>query len=150
MSVPYRGGQGSQGTWLQAWSVHTVLLLLTAGTAMVWFAHPALGFAMYFPVAVGTLLLPWGGEDYSTSKGLQLLPYHTLGAALFNSAVAAALTHIGAGTAMIFAMWGGAGLLIALCLTQVRACDTVAVGGWAGRQRLAAAAAATTRAAAAA
>jgi hypothetical protein len=102
-------------------------LLLPAGTAMVWFAHPVLGFAMYFPVAVGMLLLPWGGQDYSTPKGLQLLPYHTLGAALFNSAVAAALTQIGAGTAMIFAMWGGAGLLIALCLTQVRVCDTAAV-----------------------
>jgi hypothetical protein len=88
---------------------------------MIWFAHPVLGFAMYFPVALAMLLLPWSHVDYSNSKGMQLLPYHTLGAALFNSIVAAALTQIGAGTGMVFAMWGGAGVLVALCLTQVTA-----------------------------
>jgi hypothetical protein len=86
---------------------------------MIWFAHPVLGFAMYFPIAAAMLLLPWSYVDYASGKGQQLLPYHTLGAALFNSAVAAGLTQIGAGTAMVFAMWGGAGVLVALCLTQV-------------------------------
>lgn len=86
---------------------------------MIWFAHPVLGFAMYFPVAAAMLLLPWSHVDYKDSKSLQQLPYHTLGAALFNSAVAAALTQIGAGTGMVFAMWGGAGVLSALFLTQV-------------------------------
>lgn len=86
---------------------------------MIWFAHPVLGFAMYFPVAAAMLLLPWSHVDYKDSKSLQQLPYHTLGVALFNSAVAAALTQIGAGTGMVFAMWGGAGVLAALCLTQV-------------------------------
>lgn len=89
---------------------------------MIWFAHPVLGFAMYFPVAVAMLLLPWSHVDYSTAKGMQQLPYHTLGAALFNSAVAVGLTQIGAGTGMVFAMWGGAGVLVALCLTQVCVC----------------------------
>ncbi len=89
---------------------------------MVWFAHPILAFAMYFSVAVAVLLFSWSHVDYSEGKDKRLLPYHTLGAALFNSAVAAALTQIGAGTAMVFAMWGAAGILVALCLSQVGSC----------------------------
>lgn len=94
---------------------------------MVWFANPVLGFAMYFPVAIAMLLLPWSHVDYSTAKEQQRLPYHALGAALFNSAVAAGLTQIGAGTAMVFALWGFAGVLVSFCLTQV--CVYVCVGG---------------------
>jgi len=95
---------------------------------MIWFAHPVVGFAMYFPVAIAMLLLPWSHVDYSQGKTLQLLPYHTLGAALFNSVVAAALTQLGAGTGMVFAMWGFAGVLFALCLSQVRISSSQHVG----------------------
>jgi hypothetical protein len=89
-----------------------------AGTAMIWFAQPVVGYAMYFPIAMATLLFAWSHADYQQQP--QLLMYHILGAALFNSTVAAGLTLIGAGTAMVFGMWGGAGLLVALCLSQVR------------------------------
>lgn len=75
---------------------------------------------MYFPVAAAMLLLPWSHMDYSEGNNMRLLPYHALGAALFNSVVATGLTQLGAGTAMVFAMWGAAGVLVALCLTQVR------------------------------
>lgn len=96
---------------------HVVAVL--TGKAMLWFAHPVLGFFMYFPVAAAVLLLCWSHMDYDSDKGRQLLPYHVLGAALLNSLLATALNLLGAGMAMIFALWGTAAVLMALCLRRV-------------------------------
>jgi hypothetical protein len=85
---------------------------------MVWFAHPTLGFLMYFPIAAAVLLFAWSHMDYAAPKGRQLLPYHILGPALVNAALAAAATSVDAGIAMIFALWGGAGVAMALCMVQ--------------------------------
>lgn len=90
---------------------------------MVWFAHHAVGFGSFVPVAAAIILWPWGGYDYSSKDG-QLLPYHMLGGALLNAVVAAVLTQFQIGMAMIFALWAAGGLLGTYCMAQV--CDLAA------------------------
>lgn len=89
---------------------------------MVWFAQNHVALFTYLPLVLAVLLLPWSHMDYSLSPGRQLLPYHMLGGALFNSVVAAALTRFGVGMAMVFALWGGFGVLASLCMAWVSGC----------------------------
>eukprot|EP00775_Hariotina_reticulata_P013769 gene13769-13890_t len=92
---------------------------IMSGTAMVWFAHPAVAGFSYFPISIAVLLVPWGGWDsFSSRKDRQLLPYHVLGGAFLNATVAAILTRFDIGMAMIFALWGFTLVLAAFCVAQ--------------------------------